>query len=156
LRPRAARLETKRNFFLDQSCEAFKRGIFGDFFYYFIQHCFICRPSESTVSQDAGIEPRTVATTALAVRRLEHGPGVIKRYKKHIEEFQKSIQKAQRGHGGKHLGWHRDRNQPGAGPHLDPDTSSETLHGSSDVNLQGYPRKKVLVHAHLSRCWSSG
>jgi hypothetical protein len=29
---------------------------------YVIQHCFICRPSESTVSEDAAIEPRTVAT----------------------------------------------------------------------------------------------
>jgi hypothetical protein len=36
---------------------------------YFIQHCFICRPSDSTVSEDAGIEPRSVATSALAVRR---------------------------------------------------------------------------------------
>jgi hypothetical protein len=34
-----------------------------DFFVmYFIQHCFICLPSDSTVSEDAGIEPRTVAT----------------------------------------------------------------------------------------------
>ncbi len=32
------------------------------FFSYYIQHCFICRPSDSTVSTDAGIEPRTVAT----------------------------------------------------------------------------------------------
>ena len=39
---------------------------------YFIQHCFICRPSDSTVSEDAGIEPRTVATSALAVRRSSH------------------------------------------------------------------------------------
>jgi len=32
-----------------------------------VQHCFICRPSHSTVSEeDAGIEPRTVATSALA------------------------------------------------------------------------------------------
>jgi hypothetical protein len=30
-----------------------------------IQHCFICRPSDSTVSEDAGIETRTVATLAL-------------------------------------------------------------------------------------------
>jgi hypothetical protein len=36
---------------------------------YCIQHCFICRPSDSTVSEDAAIEPRTVATSALAVRR---------------------------------------------------------------------------------------
>jgi hypothetical protein len=34
----------------------------GDFFSYNIQHCFICRPSDSTVPTDAGIEPRTVAT----------------------------------------------------------------------------------------------
>jgi hypothetical protein len=39
---------------------------------YDIQHCFICRPSNSTVSEDAGIEPRTVATTTLAVRRSYH------------------------------------------------------------------------------------
>jgi hypothetical protein len=39
---------------------------------YDIQHCFICRPSDSTVSEDAGIEHRTVATTALAVRRPNH------------------------------------------------------------------------------------
>jgi hypothetical protein len=30
------------------------------FFSYYIQHCFICRPSDSTVPKDAGIEPRTV------------------------------------------------------------------------------------------------
>jgi hypothetical protein len=46
------------------------RGFFGFFlFMYDIQHSVICRPSDSTVSEDAGIEPRTVATTALAVRR---------------------------------------------------------------------------------------
>jgi hypothetical protein len=39
---------------------------------YFIQHCFICRPSDSTVSEDAWIEPRTVATLALSVRRSNH------------------------------------------------------------------------------------
>ncbi len=42
------------------------------FFMYFIQHCVVCRPSDSTVSEDAGIEPRTVATSALAVRRFNH------------------------------------------------------------------------------------
>ncbi len=36
---------------------------------YFIQHCFIYRPSDSAASEDAGIVPRTVATSALAVRR---------------------------------------------------------------------------------------
>ncbi len=39
---------------------------------YCIQHCFICRPSDSTVSEDAGVEPRTVATSALEVRRSNH------------------------------------------------------------------------------------
>jgi hypothetical protein len=43
----------------------------GDFFMFFIQHCFICRPSDSTVSEDAGIEPRTFGL-ALAVRRSNH------------------------------------------------------------------------------------
>jgi hypothetical protein len=36
---------------------------------HFIQHYFICRPSDSTVSEDAESQPRTVATLALAVRR---------------------------------------------------------------------------------------
>jgi hypothetical protein len=39
---------------------------------YYIQHRFVCRPSDSTVSEDAGIETRTVATSALAVRRSNH------------------------------------------------------------------------------------
>ncbi len=55
------------------SCE---KEIVGDFFGFlcisFIQHCFICRPSDSTVSEDAGIEPMTVATSALAVRHSSH------------------------------------------------------------------------------------
>jgi hypothetical protein len=37
-----------------------------------IQHCVICHPSDSIVSEDAGTESRTVATTALAVRRSIH------------------------------------------------------------------------------------
>ncbi len=51
-----------------------KKYFFGRFFFlsYCIQHCFICRPSDSTVPTDAGIEPRTVATGALAVRRSNH------------------------------------------------------------------------------------
>jgi hypothetical protein len=44
-----------------------------DFFsLYRIQHFFICQPSDSNVSEDAGIKPRTVATSALAVRRSNH------------------------------------------------------------------------------------
>jgi hypothetical protein len=34
----------------------------------FIQHYFICRPSDSAVSKDEGTEPRTVATSALTIR----------------------------------------------------------------------------------------
>jgi hypothetical protein len=37
-------------------------GGFFNFFPYDIQHCFICRPSNSTVPTDAGIKSRTVAT----------------------------------------------------------------------------------------------
>ncbi len=33
---------------------------------------FICRPSDSSVSEDAGIEPKTIATSTLAVRRSNH------------------------------------------------------------------------------------
>jgi hypothetical protein len=48
-------------------------GFFGFFlFMYDILHCYICRPSDSTVPEDAGIEPRTVVTTALDVRRSNH------------------------------------------------------------------------------------
>ncbi len=48
-------------------------GIFLDFFsMYSIQLWFICCPSDSAVSEDAGMEPRTVATSALAVRRSNH------------------------------------------------------------------------------------
>jgi hypothetical protein len=39
---------------------------------YFIQHCIICRPSDSTVAEGAGIESRTVATSALTIRRSNH------------------------------------------------------------------------------------
>jgi hypothetical protein len=36
---------------------------------YFIQHCCIRSPLDFTVSEDAWIEPRTVAPSVLAVRR---------------------------------------------------------------------------------------
>jgi hypothetical protein len=49
-------------------------GFFG-FLMFFIQHCLICRASDSTVSEDAGTEPRIVATLALAVRRSNHSAG---------------------------------------------------------------------------------
>ncbi len=51
-----------------------KQGNFWGFFFpmYCFQHCFICLPSDSTVSEDAGIEPRTVATSALTVKRSTH------------------------------------------------------------------------------------
>ncbi len=49
------------------------RGIFWFFLeMYVIQHCFIYRPSDSTVLEDAGIEPRTVATLALSATSSDH------------------------------------------------------------------------------------
>jgi hypothetical protein len=39
---------------------------------YDIKHCFICLPSDSTLTENAGIDFRTTATTALAVRRSNH------------------------------------------------------------------------------------
>jgi hypothetical protein len=42
------------------------------YYTYYIPHCFICRPSDSTVATDAGLEFRTAATGALAVRRSNH------------------------------------------------------------------------------------
>jgi len=47
-------------------------GGFFSFCSYNIQHCFICRPSDSIVQTDTGIEPRTVATCALADRHSNH------------------------------------------------------------------------------------
>ncbi len=44
-------------------------------FMYFIQHCFICRPSDSTVPTDAGIEPRTVSTGAYGYILSSFGSG---------------------------------------------------------------------------------
>jgi len=61
----------KVSFALDAFLVTFNGGFFG-FFHFFIQHCFTCHLSESTVSEDAGIQPRTVATTGLAVRRYNH------------------------------------------------------------------------------------
>ncbi len=48
---------------------------------YWFQHCCICRPSDFTVSEYAGIEPRTVATSALTVRRSNH----TARFHAHVE-----------------------------------------------------------------------
>jgi hypothetical protein len=42
----------------DTLCSFFFWGGGNFIFLYYIQHCFICRPSDSTVSEDAGIEPQ--------------------------------------------------------------------------------------------------
>jgi hypothetical protein len=39
---------------------------------YVIRHGFICRSADSTASEDAGIEPKTAATSALEVRHSNH------------------------------------------------------------------------------------
>ncbi len=63
------------NFVQAAACyEGFFKKDFFCFFQYFIQHCFICRPSDSTVSEDAEIGPRTVATSAWAVGRSRSHP----------------------------------------------------------------------------------
>ncbi len=60
---------TKYYFFLIAgSLFLFFEGDSFGFLKHFFQHCFISRPSDSTVSLDARIELRTVATLALAVR----------------------------------------------------------------------------------------
>ena len=50
------------------------KSINNVFFYvpYSIPHGLICRPSDSTMLEDTGMEPRTVATLALEVRRSNH------------------------------------------------------------------------------------
>ncbi len=50
--------------------EFFLEGEIFEFVQYFIEHCFICRSLDSTVSEDGRIEPRTVATLALALDAL--------------------------------------------------------------------------------------
>ncbi len=47
------------------------------------QQCFICRPLDSTVSEDAGFEPRTVATTEIAVRLYTTRLDLIHEKEKH-------------------------------------------------------------------------
>ncbi len=43
------------------------KEIFWIFLMYFIQHCFIYRPSDSTMAEDAEIEPKTVSTLTFTV-----------------------------------------------------------------------------------------
>jgi hypothetical protein len=50
---KASKAHTKEHEHRESS---YKKGFFGFFlFLYDIQHCFICRPSDSTVSEDVGI-----------------------------------------------------------------------------------------------------
>ncbi len=48
------------------------QGLTFHFLKQLLQHCFICSPSDSTVSEDAGIEPRAVETFAFTVRCNYH------------------------------------------------------------------------------------
>jgi hypothetical protein len=57
--------------------------LFMLFFKYFIQNLFIWRPSDSTVSADAGTEPKTVAILALAFRRSYHSPRLHYMWRNH-------------------------------------------------------------------------
>jgi hypothetical protein len=44
-------------------------GIFSSRYEYCTQHRFICSPTDFTVPEDAGIEPTTVGTSVLIIRR---------------------------------------------------------------------------------------
>ncbi len=52
--------EQKKNYYRTKA--KLTGGLFG-VFKYFIQHSFICRPSDSTGSEDSGIEPTTMTLT---------------------------------------------------------------------------------------------
>ncbi len=65
----ANNLATQLNFFFFFFSSKGGLLYFFSFFLNVIQHCFICLPSDSTVSKDAGIEPKTFATLALTARR---------------------------------------------------------------------------------------
>jgi hypothetical protein len=49
------------------------RAVLWISFGYGAEHCFTCRPSDSTVSEDAGIKPRTVATITVTVTDFDIG-----------------------------------------------------------------------------------
>ncbi len=61
-------------YFAPSECSTFRSfcSNFHIIFVKLIQHYFICRPSDSTVSEDAGIKPRTITTLALTARRPNH------------------------------------------------------------------------------------
>jgi len=62
----AGKISTKQE---DNFCMYFLVSLLAWIFACFIQHCFICRPSDSNVLQDAGIEHRTIEALALTIRR---------------------------------------------------------------------------------------
>jgi hypothetical protein len=64
-------MRVKNNEFYCKHYISKKMGIIW-IFMYVIQHCFICRFSDSTVSEDAEVETGTVATLALTARRSDH------------------------------------------------------------------------------------
>jgi hypothetical protein len=76
---------------------------------FFFLHCFICRPSDFTVSEYAGIEPRTVATSALAVRRCNHSARSHPHSARSHPRLARSYQHSARSHP------HSDRSHPQLG-----------------------------------------
>jgi hypothetical protein len=49
-------------FIVDVGWGTHLKGYFCDFLQYFLQHFFTCRPSDATMAEDAGIEPRAVGS----------------------------------------------------------------------------------------------
>ncbi len=67
----------------NESSHNHKDFLFFFIFVYVIQHCFICRSSDYSVSEDSGIEARTVAPLALTYAQttrldLNNDPGKFK------------------------------------------------------------------------------
>jgi hypothetical protein len=63
-----------QNLKIRKDLQFFPGNVFG-FFSSFVSvydYCFICRPSDSTMLEDAGTESRTFATSAFAVRRSNY------------------------------------------------------------------------------------
>jgi hypothetical protein len=58
-------LVVRKNLFLSEFCKFIKTK-----YVLLIQHCFICRYSDALVSEDAGIELRTVEILEFAARNL--------------------------------------------------------------------------------------
>jgi hypothetical protein len=101
-----------------------------------VQHCFICRPSDSTALEDAGNEPRTVVTLARAVRFVIFGGFFITKlgspdFSKIINEAHKNSSK----NGASNSFWRVLQVFASFFP-LPDDTENKSLHSSLDSEME--------------------